>query len=159
MDKESSLVPQYIFSAFIIALYIVFLVYLFKLEKIGCDCALNWKRNYMITFMIFALSTNFVSIIVPSLRLNAVFAIIFAVLSLMFLIITIQYVQKLKNDKCDCSKDLTREIMFYYSWIMLVLFWLSVAILLYVLYLLNTRTTSGVKTMKPKGKRMRKIKK
>jgi len=152
-------VPQYIFSAFIIALYIVFLVYLFKLEKIGCDCALNWKRNYMITFMIIALSTNFVSIIVPSLRLNVVFAIIFAVLSLMFLIITIQYVQKLKNDKCDCSKDLTREIMFYYSWIMLVLFWLSVAILLYVLYLLNTRTPSGVKTMKPKGKRMRKIKK
>jgi hypothetical protein len=159
MDKESSLVPQYIFSAFIIALYIVFLVYLFKLEKIGCDCALNWKRNYMITFMIFALSTNFVSIIVPSLRLNAVFAIIFAVLSLMFLIITIQYVQKLKNDKCDCSKDLTREIMFYYSWIMLVLFWLSVAILFYILYLLNTRTPSEVKTMKPKGKRMRKIKK
>lgn len=139
MDKSDTLVPQYIFSAFIVALYIVFLVYLFRLERIGCDCALSWKRNFMIAFMIFALSTNLVSIIVPSLRLNVVFVIISAVLSLMFLIVTIQYVQKLKKDKCDCSKDLTREIMFYYSWIMLVLFWLSVVILLYVLYLLNTR--------------------
>lgn len=150
MAKESSLIPQYIFSAFIIALYIVFLVYLFKLEKIGCDCALNWKRNYMITFMIFVLSTNFVSIILPSLRYNVVFVVISAVLSLMFLIVTIQYVQQLKKDKCDCSKDLTREIMFYYSWIMLVLFWLSIAILLYVLYLLNTR-----KPLSPNGKKIR----
>lgn len=158
MDKSDTLVPQYIFSAFIVALYIVFLVYLFKLERIGCSCALNWRRNYMIVFMIFALSSNLVSIIVPSLRLNVVFVIISAVLSLMFLIVTIQYVQKLKNDKCDCSKDLTREIMFYYSWIMLVLFWLSVAILLYVLYLLNTRATSRQST-KPTAKIMRKYKK
>lgn len=155
MEKTDTLVPQYIFSVFIIALYIVFLVYLFKLEKIGCDCALNWRRNYMITFMIFALSTNFISIIVPSLRLNVVFVIISAVLSLMFLIVTIQYVQKLKSDKCDCSKDLTREIMFYYSWIMLVLFWLSVAILLYILYLLYTRKPTG----QPKVKKIRNIKK
>jgi hypothetical protein len=158
MDKESSLVPQYIFSAFIVALYIVFLIYLFKLEKIGCDCALNWRRNYMIVFMIFALSTNLVSIIVPSLRLNVVFAVISATLSLMFLIVTIQYVQKLKSDKCECSKDATREIMFYYSWIMLILFWLSVAILLYVLYLLNSRKPTG-QSLKPKVKRMRKYKK
>lgn len=158
MDKSDTLVPQYIFSAFIVALYIVFLVYLFKLEKVGCDCALNWRRNYMIAFMIFALSTNLVSIIVPSLKLSIVFVIISAVLSLMFLIVTIQYVKKLKKDKCDCSKDLTREIMFYYSWIMLVLFWLSVAILLYVLYLLNTRVPSG-KSIKQKAKTMRKSKK
>lgn len=151
MDKQDSLIPQYIFSAFIIALYIVFLVYLFKLEKIGCDCALNWRRNYMITFMIFALSTNLMSVIVPSIRLNIVFVIISAVLSLMFLIVTIQYVQKLKNDKCECSKDLTREIMFYYSWIMLVLFWLSIGILLYVLYLLNTRKPTNQSASKLKG--------
>lgn len=152
MDKQDSLIPQYIFSAFIIALYIVFLVYLFKLEKIGCDCSLNWRRNYMITFMIFALSTNLISIIVPSIRLNIVFVVISAILSLMFLIVTIQYIQKLKNDKCECSKNLTREIMFYYSWIMLVLFWLSIGILLYVLYLLNTRKTTKQFSSKPKVK-------
>ena len=142
MDRSDTLVPQYIFNAIIVALYIAFLVYLFKLEKVGCNCALNWKRNYMITFMIFALSTNLISIIIPSLRHNVVFVFISAVLSLMFLIVTIQYIRKLKNDKCDCSKNLTREIMFYYSWIMLVLFWFSIAILLYVMYLLKSRKPS-----------------
>ena len=142
MDRSDTLVPQYIFNAIIVALYIAFLVYLFKLEKVGCNCALNWKRNYMITFMIFALSTNLISIIIPSLGHNVVFVFISAVLSLMFLIVTIQYIRKLKNDKCDCSKNLTREIMFYYSWIMLVLFWFSIAILLYVMYLLKSRKPS-----------------
>lgn len=142
MDISDTLVPQYIFNAIIVALYIAFLVYLFKLEKVGCNCSLNWKRNYMITFMIFALSTNLISIIIPSLGHNVVFVFISAVLSLMFLIVTIQYIKKLKNDKCDCSKNLTREIMFYYSWIMLVLFWFSIAILLYVMYLLKSRKPS-----------------
>lgn len=139
MDKTVYFVPQFIFSAFIIALYIVFLVYLVKLEKIGCKCALNWRRNYMITFMIFSLATNVISVIAPSLRLNKVYVIISAILSLMFLIVTIQYVKKLKNDKCECSKDSTREILFYYSWIMLVLFWLSVGIILYTLYMLRNK--------------------
>lgn len=134
MDKKTSLVPQYIFSAFVIALYIVFLVYLFKLEKIGCKCALNWRRNYMITFLIFALTSNFLSMFIPAIKLNILLILASSVLSLMFVIISIQYVQKVKADKCDCSEHLTREIMYYYSWIMLVLFILSFTLSFYILY-------------------------
>lgn len=147
IKKQDTLVPQYISSAFVIALYIAFLVYLFKLEKIGCNCALNWRRNYMIVFMIFALSTNFLSLIVPSIKFNVVLASISAILSLMFLIVSIQYVQKLKDDKCECSKDLTREIMYYYSWIMLVLFLISLTFVIYILYrLYSLDTKSQVKS-------------
>lgn len=134
VEKKDILIPQYIYSAFVIALYIAFLVYLFKLERIGCKCALNWRRNYMIVFMIFSLTTNFLSMIYPSIRLNISFAFISAVLSLMFLIISIQYVQKLKTDKCNCSKHLTREIMYNYSLIMLVLFLISLTFMVYILY-------------------------
>ena len=134
MIKETTLIPQYITSAFIIALYIVFLVYLFKLEKIGCKCALNWRRNYMIVFMIFALSSNLLSMVIPAIKLNFFLVFLSATLSLMFLIVTIQYVQRLKADKCECSENLTREIMYYYSWIMLVLFILSITLAFYMIY-------------------------
>ena len=138
MDKQDTLIPQYIFSAFVIALYIAFLVYLFKLEKIGCDCALNWRRNYMIGFMIFALTSNFLSMVVPGIKFNIVLISLSTILSLMFLVVSVQYVQKLKKDKCECSKDLTREIMYYYAWVMLVLFLISFTMLIYVLYRLHS---------------------
>lgn len=138
MDKGTILIPQYILSAFIIACYFVFLTYLFKLEKIGCKCALNWKRNYMIVFMIFVISTNLLSVVIPTIKLNVVLISLSAVLSLMFLIVTIQYVQQLKDDKCECSAHLTREIMYYYSWIMLVLFIISTTMALFIVYRLST---------------------
>jgi hypothetical protein len=134
MNKETSSVPQYVFSAFVIALYVIFLVYLFKLEKIGCKCALNWRRNYMIIFLIFALTSNFLSMFIPAIKLNILLILASSVLSLMFVIISIQYVQKVKADKCDCSEHLTREIMYCYSWIMLVLFILSFTLSFYILY-------------------------
>lgn len=134
MNKEISSVQQYVFRAFVIALYIIFLVYLFKLEKIGCKCALNWRRNYMIIFLIFALTSNFISLVIPEIKLDILLILASSVLSLMFVIISIQYVQKVKADKCDCSKDLTREIMYYYSWIMLILFILSFTLSFYLVY-------------------------
>jgi hypothetical protein len=149
MDKVISLVPQYIFSAFVIALYIVFLVYLFKLEKIGCKCALNWRRNYLIVFMILALSSNFISMFVPAIKFNIFLLSLATILSLMFYVFTFQYVRNLKDDKCACSENLTREIMYYYSLIMLVLFILSLTLVFFMIYRVSSlQSKSQVKTIK-----------
>jgi choline-glycine betaine transporter len=88
----------------------------------------------MITFLIFALSSNFLAIIIPAIRLNIVLTFASAVLSLMFVVVSIQYIKKVKAEKCNCSQNLTREIMYYYSWIMLVLFILSLTLSFFLAY-------------------------
>jgi hypothetical protein len=150
---EGTSISQYIISAFIIALYIVFLVYLHKLEKIGCDCALNWRRNYIIAFIVFSLTWNVATMFSPSLRYNLLIAIIVFALALMFLIVTIQYVNKLKKDKCECSKDLTREIMLYYSWIILIVSLIIAAFIVFVLYKVNS-----IPYTKSNGKKILRVK-
>lgn len=111
-----------------LAFYVTFLVYLFKLEKIGCKCALNWRRVYIIVFIFISLVWNLVNVFKPSLSKNKLLALIILTLFLMFLAFTIQYVNNLKKKKCECSKEITRDIMYIYSWIMVVLICLVVVV-------------------------------
>ena len=111
-----------------LAFYVAFLVYLFKLEKIGCKCALNWRRVYIIVFIFISLVWNLVNVFKPSLSKNKLLALIILTLFLMFLAFTIQYVNNLKKKKCECSKEITRDIMYIYSWIMVVLICLVVVV-------------------------------
>jgi heme/copper-type cytochrome/quinol oxidase subunit 2 len=62
----------------------------------------------------------------PSLSKNGFFAFIIFILFLMFIAFTIQYVDNLKRQKCECSKEMTRDIMYVYSWIMVSLLCLAV---------------------------------
>jgi choline-glycine betaine transporter len=64
----------------------------------------------------------------PSLSKNKLLALIILTLFLMFLAFTIQYVNNLKKKKCECSKEITRDIMYIYSWIMVVLICLVVVV-------------------------------
>jgi hypothetical protein len=62
----------------------------------------------------------------PSLSKNAFLAVIMLTLFLMFVAFTIQYVNNLKKEKCECSKEITRDIIYIYSWIMVVVICLVV---------------------------------
>lgn len=125
-SSSSSTKIQIITFLISFAFYVTFLVYLFKLEKIGCECALNWRRQYIIAFIFISLAWNLVNVFKPSLSQNLILAPIMLVLFLMFVAFTIQYVNNLKKVKCECSKEITRDIMYIYSWIMVVVICLVV---------------------------------
>lgn len=101
-------------------LYIAFLVYLGKLEETGCACALNWRRQFIIAFIVFALVWTLASLVMPPFK-NLYLAILLTAFRLAFIVIAIQYINKLKKDKCECSEHLTREILYYYAWIAIIL--------------------------------------
>jgi hypothetical protein len=130
LSASSSLSSTIQLIAFFItfAFYVTFLVYLFKLEKIGCKCALNWRRQYIIAFIFISFVWNIVNLVMPSLSQNVLLALIMLVLFLMFIAFTIQYVDNLKKQKCECSKEITRDIMYVYSWIMVALIGLAVMV-------------------------------
>ncbi len=118
-----------------IALFAFFLTYLIKLEKTGCQCALNWRRNYLIAFLAASLAWNLLKLVAPVLRRNPLLNSVIVVLQILFVIFSIQYIKQLKDDKCECSKSLQREVMFYWAWLQVLVIALSVSFIAYAVFM------------------------
>lgn len=114
------LTANFITKAIETGLYIAFLMYLGKLEQTGCECALNWRRNFIIAFILVALVWTVGTSLTTSFN-NVYIAMLLTAFRLAFIVIAIQYINQLKKDKCECSQHLTREILYYYVWVAVVL--------------------------------------
>lgn len=127
MPKAQVLNAMTLTKAVEIGLYIAFLIYLDKLEKVGCECALNWRRKFIFAFIVVALAWTVASIVTMPVD-NMYLAIFLALFRIAFIVIAIQYINQLKKDKCECSQELTRDVMYYYAWISVILTALSIAL-------------------------------
>lgn len=111
-----------------VVFFVWFIAYLVKLEKIGCECALTWKRQYIIAYLVISLLWKLLLIVTPQFPGKELASIVLLGLGLMFIIVTVTYVRELKQKKCECSNTVTREVLYVYAWLnviaMLILFML-----------------------------------
>ena len=111
-------------------------MYLYHLESIGCKCAINWRRTFIMIFIGFSLLLSilhFINIdpITSSLVMGA-----YSLLSIANVVIILQYVHILKEEQCTCSASIAREIMqviavlyaFFYVLIVIVLIYSGIKI-------------------------------
>lgn len=106
--------------------------YVDKLEKTGCACSEHKYRKFIKNFPLFAIAfiallmfvppSTFASVLGPmgALALKAVKGL-FLVASITFYVMAIIYTRYLMKEKCKCSEDLRREVLFAYSILELVL--------------------------------------
>lgn len=89
---------------------VLIVTYLIQLERIGCECAINWRRTYILFYLFLNIIYLIVSIFVNQqvLPFISAFMLILGILNVVF---TLQYVAKLKEEKCDCSESVYRTIM------------------------------------------------
>lgn len=101
-----------IFAILFVVIQGLIVNYLIKLESIGCDCAMDWRRNYIVFYLIlsiiYALSAFFLDR--DSIPLIQTLMVVFGLINV---VVTLQYVHKLKKEKCECSESLYREIMMF----------------------------------------------
>lgn len=134
------------------------LYYLKHLETIGCKCAMNYKRTYIMYFHIFSLVFGAANLLlgngVSEYIAKSSFAIpfIFVVASLIItnIVFTLQYVEKLKKDNCDCSESVFRTMMYILSIISAVTWSLIILAGLMIGSLFLTVKDSMVKNIKSK---------
>lgn len=93
----------------IINVYI--LMYLVNLEKVGCKCAMNWRRTFIMFFIIFSVVLSIASLFSYDILSSAIVMGLFTVASIANVVIILQYINMLKKEQCDCSEGLAREIM------------------------------------------------
>lgn len=134
---------QAIFSAVwnmigVIVLLVIY-SYIDKLEKINCDCAVHPSQKFIKNYIVFAVVFLLITAFLPPGRVNSMFGpmyvvvyqvltFIFAIATFVFYIIAMRYARYLMVEKCKCSEDMRREVMYVWSLLMVVLFILLVVV-------------------------------
>lgn len=84
-------------------------VYLLRLERTGCACGVDYKRAYIMGFLalriVTLLAMNLVGWSMPAL------SIVLAPADIVFIVFALQYVHALKVQKCECSRDVARDVL------------------------------------------------
>ena len=122
------------------------ILWIYKLENIDCKCSNNWMRIYIkyylhviIPIMVISLLmhvylfiNNMVYTDIKSNLLSLYFFIIggFNIFGFLNIIISIIFINKLKEINCDCSEDIKREVYYIYNIIMASLICLTILMLL-----------------------------
>ena len=107
-------------------LLIITYTYIDKLEKIGCACSVHKYRKFIKGYSIFAIFFILFTMFMPpnlvSKTLGSTFGLVyfvaivlFCLATIVFFVYTIVYVRYLMREKCKCSEDVRREIIFAWS--------------------------------------------
>lgn len=145
---KNIITPGYI-ANFIVNLFIFILLasvytYIEKLEASGdCDCAFKYKHvGFIKSFSIFSLIfIIFIMVIPPGYILADIFGksitglylliiFIFYVVFAIYIFMTMTYTRTLISEKCKCSEDIRRELIFAGSTIEMILIVLLLLVLI-----------------------------
>lgn len=118
-------------------LYILTYNWIINLEKTGCECANDWRKDFIKIYIYIIVSFNIIStvyLITIGENINIPYGIkLFLILfDIFFISNTYIYITKLKNEKCECSSDIVREITLIYIIINGCLILLSISIFIFV---------------------------
>jgi len=120
-------------------LLLVAYIYINKLETTGCECSVHPYRNSIHKYLTFAIVYFIVTVFFPPSLAVEIFGsvggiayvvvdIIFTLVSLVFFILMMRYIKYLSVEKCKCSEGNTREILYIYSVIEVVILSLLVVL-------------------------------
>ena len=132
-----------------IALLAITWLYIDKLEKIGCRCSQDRLRSFIKTYSMLAIAYLVITLFLPptvvvgalgqvgGMAYTAV-NILFSLATLAFFVAVIIYVQKLMKEKCLCSEDVRREVIYFWSIIEIVILIAMLLLTLFIPIIVNS---------------------
>lgn len=135
---------QVVWNLVLIALFLMTYAYIDKLEKIGCACAEHryrkFVKNFPLVAVVYIVLFLFLS---PSLIFDAFGSVgkfimdalvfLFGITAIVFFVLAFLYTRYLMTEKCKCSEDMRRDVLYVWSLLEIVLI-----VALVVLMLLST---------------------
>lgn len=121
-------------SLIAITIWSYIFLYIIKLEKIGCECALNWRRSFIKYYIIVIILTAILKITSLFDKIPFAIKLLLPFATVAFLIITYQYVNDLKKKKCECSRETARDVLEIVNYIQIGLVVFSVCIGFFLVY-------------------------
>lgn len=126
-----------VFGVIFIIIQSLIINYLVQLEKTGCECAMDWRRQFILFFLVLSIVYTITSFLIDerSLPLLQTTMVIIGLLNVIF---TLQYVNKLKEKKCDCSQSVYRDIMMFIAIFNAIIYALMLTIIIYFMFTMMT---------------------
>ena len=119
------------------ALYILTYNWIIHFEKTGCECANDWRKDFIKIYIYFIVSFNIISTLYlitigENIKISFGVKLFLILFDIFFIINSYIYITKLKNEKCECSSNIIREITLIYIIINGCLILLSISIFVFV---------------------------
>ena len=129
------------------------IMWIFKLENIDCKCSNNWMRLYIKYYLLLVILVISITLLInvylyfnnlvysyitnSLFSLYRLFASFVTIMGLINIIISIIFINRLKEINCECSEDIKREVYYIYNIVLaslicitILLFLMSVPLLL-----------------------------
>jgi apolipoprotein N-acyltransferase len=133
MNALSYLIPILIF-----VIQILIINYLFQLERTGCNCAMDYKRTYILTYLVinalFVILNLFTNVFkyTSNNKISSFLMSIYSLGGIVNISFIIQYVNMLKAKKCECSESIYRDLMYIVAVIDALVLGLALLLVFYV---------------------------
>ncbi len=121
---EDAMLGMFVLSALVgLALFVYVIVFLAQLERLGCACARDWRRIYILTYastmalysvieLVILITAKDINVAIARLApLQYVIAPLYWIGGILFVVFTLQYVHRLKKEKCECSDKVGRAVL------------------------------------------------
>ena len=130
----------------VLLINILIVNYIRKLEKITCDCSIQWKRDYIKIYSLLTIILTSLICLIPlllqifSIKYNiqsvldnkafTYLGYIYTLFGLVNVYALFTYSQQIVIGNCDCSKSWERTFIYYYSMLIMSLYIFMAALLL-----------------------------
>ena len=133
-----------LFTLIALAISIMVLTWIHKLEEISCKCSEDFKRDYIKYFLyinicLLALGPIVLTVLMMYIKSftpdSLIFKIgtnLFYIAGLLNCIFAIMYIYRLKETDCKCSEDVRREIYYVLNWIYIAFVALMVLLIILI---------------------------
>lgn len=147
---------MFVFGTLFIIIQSLIINYLVQLEKTGCECALDWRRHFILFYLVLSIVYTLTTFLIDE-RSIPLLQTIMVITGLLNVIFTLQYVNILKQKKCECSISVYRDIMMFIAIFNAIIYALMLTILIYFTFTMATYAKTSlpkkqisIKSMKPK---------
>jgi len=110
-------------------LYTFVFVYIRNLEKTGCECAIDWKSDFILVYICIFLPLACWNAFSPFSYTVGAFI---GILTLAFIVIVLLYIHDLKKKKCECSESHIRDVLEIVNYIQIGLLGLVLLVGIYL---------------------------
>jgi uncharacterized membrane protein YuzA (DUF378 family) len=121
-----------IWNLILIGLFLTTYAYIDHLEKIGCECATHPYRKFVKYFPLWAVAFIVIFMFLPFNLVEAIFGpagamihsavvFLFGIVAIVFFILAFVYVRWLMMEKCKCSEDIRREVIYWWSMLTIIM--------------------------------------
>lgn len=110
-----------LFTGLQLLLQLLIINYLYQLENKGCDCAMDYKRKYILGYMVlnvvFVILSMFTNVLKNAFNSNigSLLMSLYAIGGIVNIVFIIEYVNLLKEKHCECSESVYRDLIYVFS--------------------------------------------